>query len=403
MLNFKQTFNIFVAVHFFLNGLLPLYVPVYLIQRGYDLEWVTAFVAVSTVGFLAGLYVWKKWYFNYGLKPIIVASFVAQLCLITSLALFDHVFWLVVSALLYGVVNCFLWTSQRVLFLALMDSLKQASATGRLLGNFQILAVVAIKLGLLVGAFLLAQNSFFTLVALATIVAIGGTAVLVKGAPSSTLWSKKLSIKTNELGLTWRQMLVYRDGYYSSLTFYIDGAFLFAESFFWVISLYFLSQQNIQYLSFLLVALSIILGLVFWLLKNRIDQYDPQKVYWVAVIGYVISWGLRAQTNLEMPHLTMNLFILVIAFLTAFFRLSFNKRLFDNAQRQSPLLYILAKTYGSQMGAMIFFAGVTLGVYLYGGQLSIDSMHLNSLYWPVAGFSGLYILYQLKPKLQSMT
>lgn len=412
MLNIQQTFNVFVAFHFFLNGLLPLYVPVFLIQQGYGLEWVAGFVSVSTVGFLVALYIWKKWYFRYGLKSIVVVSFVVQLCLISSLALFDHVLWLMTSALLYGGVNCFLWTSQRVLFIDLLSSSSNSNAlastlklnepTGRLLGNFQILAVVAIKLGLLIGAYLLAQGSLLTLVGLAALVSIIGALVFIKGVSHSILWASPLNEKSEEVKLTWRRMLAYRDGHYSSLMFYIDGTFLFAESFFWVISLYFLSQQNIQQLSFLLVALSLILGLVFWLLKNRIDGLNPQKVYLGAVFGYVLSWGLRAEISLDMTPYLMNLLILVVAFLTAFFRLSFNKRLFDNAQAGAPLIYLLAKTYGSQVGAMMFFAVVTVGVYLYQVELQTDVLYLNVIYWPLAVFSGLYLFYQLKIKPNTM-
>ena len=409
-LNLKHTFNVFVSVHFFLNGLLPLYVPIFLIQRGYDLAWVSGFVSVSTVGFLAALYVWKKWYFSHGLKPILVASFLAQMCLISSLALLDHKLWLIVSAVLYGVVNCFLWTSQRVLFIDLLSvstrqpipSKNSVEPTGRLLGNFQILAVVAIKLGLLIGAFLLAHDSLGLLVGLAALVSIGAAVSLFKAVSHSILRITLFNEKLNKTTLTWKRMLIYRDRHFSRLMFYIDGAFLFAESFFWVLSLYFLSQQNIQQLSFLLVALSVVLGLVFWLLKNYIDRLNTQKVYLVAVLGYVVSWGLRAHASVDMEPYLINLVILMVAFLTAFFRLSFNKRLFDNSKSESPLAYILAKTYCSQVGAMVFFAGLAAIFYFYSSEFHIGIDHLNVIYWLLTIFSGLYLLYQLKTKPKTL-
>jgi hypothetical protein len=406
MLNLKQTFNVFVAIHFFLNGLLPVYVPVFLIQHGYGLAWVLGFISVCAIGFLVALQVWKKWYFRNGLKPIVAVSFAAQVALICSLVFFDHVVWLMMSALLYGGVNCFLWTSQRVLFAALLsssaepatDSSKSVEPTGKLLGNLQMLAAVAIKLGLLVGAFLLAQELFIVLVGLAIVVVIIGIAVFARGVPNAMLYASKLSPNSENVNLSGRRMLAYRDNHYSSLMFYIDGVFLFAESFFWVLSLYFLSQQNIQQLSFLLVALSMILGLVFWLVKNHIDHSNPQKVYVAAVLGYMISWGLRAEANVEMSPYLMHFVILSVAFLTAFFRLSFNKRLFDNAQSGSPLTYLMAKTYGSQMGVIVAFGVLAASVYYHWFTLQLDTQSLNDLYWPLAMLSGLYLLYQLKAK-----
>ena len=264
-----------------------------------------------------------------------------------------------ISALLYGGVNCFLWTSQRVLFAAILslsaepatDSSKSVEPTGKLLGNLQILAAVPIKLGLLVGAFLLAQELFMVLVGLAIVVVIIGITVFARGVPHVILYASKLSPNSEKVNLSGRRMLTYRDSHYSSLMFYIDGVFLFAESFFWVLSLYFLSQQNIQQLSFLLVTLSMILGLVFWLVKNHIDHFNPQKVYVAAVLGYMISWGLRTEANVEMSPYLMHFVIFSVAFLTAFFRLSFNKRLFDNAQSGSPLTYLMAKTYWLSNGS----------------------------------------------------
>ena len=406
MLNLKQIFNVFVAIHFFLNGLLPVYVPVFLIQRGYGLEWVAGFASISAIGFLLALSVWKKWYFRDGLKPILVASFMFQVGLISSLIFFDHVAWLIVSALLYGGVNCFLWTSQRILFVALLNSpsdflrniSKGVEPTGKLLGDLQILAVVAIKLGLLVGAFLLAQESFLTLVGLAILVAAIGVTKFIRGVPEHILCASELSPNSEQVIFSWKHMLAYRDGHYSSLIFYIDGIFLFAESFFWVLSLYFLSQQNIQQLSVLLVILSALLGLIFWLVKNHIDRFNPQKVYIAAALGYVISWGLRAEMSLETSPYLLHLIIVVVAFLTAFFRLSFNKRLFDNAQKGLPLTYLMAKTYGSQVGVMAFFGVMAISVYLDWNALAFDTQHLYAIYWPLSAFSGLYLLYQLKTK-----
>ena len=92
----------------------------------------------------------------------------------------------------------------------------------------------------------------------------------------------------------------------------------------------------------------------------------------------------------------MHIVVLCVAFLTAFFRLSFNKRLFDNAQKALPLTYLMAKTYASQVGVMVFFGAMAASVYLDWNPLELDTQHLYAIYWPLSAFSGLYLLYQLK-------
>ncbi len=97
------------------------------------------------------------------------------------------------------------------------------------------------------------------------------------------------------------------------------------------------------------------------------------------------------------PYL-MHFVIVSVAFLTAFFRLSFNKRLFDNAQSGSPLTYLMAKTYGSQMGVIVVFGVLAASVHYHWFTLQLDTQNLNVIYRPLAMLSGLYLLYQLKTK-----
>jgi len=396
-----RVFHGFVAVHFFLNGLLPVYIPVVLYQHGYNLAAIAGYISISAVGFLLALRLWQYIFLARGLWPIFIISFAAQACLIAvTLTLFriDYLVVYVISALLYGAVNCLLWTSQRTLFIAVLRQKNTPCGlppTGRLLGNFQIVTVLAIKLGLLVGAFLIAKNALLLVATLALGVAISSVIVLALIVPRSKLHAQQL-LGQNAVPavahLGWKKMLGYRDLHHSRLMFYIDGLFLFAESFFWVFSLYLLSHEDIQQLSILLVTVGILLGFVFWLLKNRIDHIDPQKIYLTAVLCYSMSWVLRATMDVNYSLVITNFSILVIAFATAFFRLCFNKRMFDNAHAGAVLTYLLAKTYASQVGLMLMYGALALA--LYSGWLG--ALGLQGIYWCLAILALAYGVYKLK-------
>jgi hypothetical protein len=58
----------------------------------------------------------------------------------------------------------------------------------------------------------------------------------------------------------------------------------------------------------------------------------------------------------------------------------------------------MAKTYGSQMGAIAVFGELATNVYYHWFTLQSDTKSLNVIYKPPAMLSGLYLLDQLKTK-----
>ena len=109
-------------------------------------------------------------------------------------------------------------------------------------------------------------------------------------------------------------------------------------------------------LGFLVVGLTIMLSLIFWLIKNKIDGLNQYYVFYAAVLLYALSWFFRGTINDQQEEYVIFGSIMLIAFLTSFFRLSFNKLFFDDANKKRPLDFILAKSYLSQGGMVVFFA-----------------------------------------------
>jgi hypothetical protein len=189
--------------------------------------------------------------------------------------------------------------------------------------------------------------------------------------------------------LSLRAVAGFTDRYNSRLIFAIDGIFLYLESYFWLISLFLVVGESFLRLGVLVIVLAVILGILFFLIKNRIDRLDKQTVYVCAVVLYMVSWGLRGTLS-EVMNLSMQLCLLmVVAFCTSFFRLAFNKRFFDTAQKSTLYHYLFMKSYFSQIFLAIGFGLIGLLVSGFTGVSSV----LNICYWLAGLTAGVYLLY----------
>jgi hypothetical protein len=257
--------------------------------------------------------------------------------------------------------------------------------TGNTFGNFQILVVLALKTGILLGSFLLASEYTKSLLLLFLGLSLFGYWLLIR----SLLNAHEFIDEVQPKAFLLTEIIHFKDAYASRLIFIIDGLFLFLESYFWVLSLYLLTQQNLLKLGVLIVVLSLLLALIFFIIKKRIDHINVQRIYVIAVFGYVLSWLLRGQLTLQAEPLILYTGMLLIAFLSSFFRLSFNKRFYDLARVNKPTQYIVYKSYYSQFALIVFFA--LMGVML---STNIEAfLQLQSLYVFIAPLVFAYLLY----------
>ena len=405
MRSLHRGFFQFSAAHSFLIGLLPFFIPILLWQQNLEIKTLSAFIALSGSGFLAALWLWQKLYQRHHWHAIFGLAFLFELTLIGLLI--DgrengySPILLTFSAIISGAYGCFYWTTQRVLFSHISEKKHThqpagTSITGRQFGNFQILVIILLKLGIFVGAFLLEQGHTLLLFSAAAFISITcwfwfyhliATGVF-REVHRSELNPKETTEQPSSL--VDKQSFFYNnDGHHSTPTFYLDGIFLFLESYFWVLSLFLISQQNIMELGLLIITLTLCLSVLFALIKNRIDHFPKQRVYALAVVGYALSWLLRGTMDGTDQGVGLYSMILLIAFLTAFFRLSFNKRFFDHAHKELTLPYLLSKSRLSQFSLVIFYGGLAAWI-----QISATSVSLSTLYYAVTPLALLYILYR---------
>ena len=364
MTGLARTFYLFTGFHSFLLGLLPIFIPAILWDKGLTLSEISYFIALTAVGFLFALYYWDRLRAKQAWGKLISFSFIFQ-SLFVMLLVWDELSLVVtIGALINGAAGCFYWSTQRLLFQAITED----KNTGNTFGNFQILVVVALKVGVLAGSYLLGMEYFIGLLVLSFIVSLLGFNRVNKSLQYFNIKDETIQstdkYKTDPLqqvpAFSLKQILQFKDTYHSKLIFAVDGLFLFLESYFWVLTIYMLTQENVMQLGLIIVGLSVLLALIFLVIKKYIDKANVQYIYRIAVAGYALSWTLRSQFSEEVEGLLLYVGLLSVAFLSNFFRLAFNKRFYDIAREDQPTRYIICKSYYSQFMLIAFFSIIAL-------------------------------------------
>lgn len=380
----NRTFYLFSAIHSFLLGLLPIFIPVILWDKGLNIADISWFIVLSALGFLLALMVWDRLRAKAHWIAIIALSFILQMLLV-ALLVWD-VQWLLLSigALINGAAGCFYWSTQRILFQAITSH----KNSGNTFGNFQILVVFSLKFGILIGSFLLDSEYIKSLILISFSASLFGFYLLITLLKQTETLLGKQQPATFSLSEIW----AFKDQQHSKIIFMVDGLFLFLESYFWVLTLYMLTKESLRTLGILIVVLSVLLAIIFFVIKKVIDSVNAQRIFIFSVWGYAFSWLLRAELGSDASNIVLYGGMLLIAFLSSFFRLAFNKRFYDIASSDRPIYYILCKSYYSQFMLILFFSGIAL-------LASMDKNPLNQLqiiYDLAIPLVFLYFLYGAK-------
>jgi len=343
-----RSFYIFTGIHSFLIGLFPFYIPVYLYTIGLTLNRICFFVAVTGAGFCLALFLWDRLCRRVPFHLWIVCSFFSEILLLSMFFLEKDTFFILVAGLVNGFFNCNFWIIQRLLFVRSTGP----QNSGRNFGNSQIYVFIILKAGILLGGFLLEESGFIALYLISASIVLLSAVVFscclmktdIKGVINQ---SKPISL----LSITR-----FKDGCRSRSVFGIDGVLLYFESYYWLLSLFFIVRENFLQLGLAVIILAILFGFIFLFIKSNIDSLPEQMVYRTAVALYAISWVLRGILSDDINTTFLLVLLLLIAICTALFRLSFNKRFFDNAEKVSPYEYILMKSYFSQFFLALFLS-----------------------------------------------
>lgn len=376
----NSTFYQFLGLHSLLIGIFPFYIPVYLWKQGFGLGDISFFIAMAGIGFCIGLWFWDR------LRLVVSLSALIGLSLVLEIVLLGNVYFLEMSqpillvlGITYGAYNCFYWTTQRALFFDLID----VESSGRKYGNFQIFVGASLQIGIIIGGVLLEKSNFIYLLAVSSAIALIGFFIVTHSRP---LYPRTLS---EHGSLKLRDVLRFSDQEHSKTIFIIDGLFLFAESFFWLITLFLIAHENFVTLGLMVLSLAVIFGILFFILKNTIDKLGKKRVYTLAAVLYAVSWALRAVTNDQLPLDLLYASLVVVAFCTTFFRLAMNKRFYDLAKLTLSHDYLVLKSYYTQFIIVIMFG--LLGMLTH--KVESSAFLLVPIYWALAALSLTYLIY----------
>jgi len=376
----SRTFYQYLGIHSLLIGIFPFYIPVYLWKQGFGIGDVSLFISLAGLGFCCGLWAWDRLRLKVSLSSMIGISLILEIVLLYNVYKLEMDRPVLLAlGVTYGVYNSFFWTIQRALFFDLIDP----ESSGRKYGNFQIFVGALLQAGILVGGFLLEKTNFIYLLWVSGLIALIGFFLVTRTRP---LYPITLSQHSS---LKLKDVIRFSDDECSKLIFIVDGFFLFAESFFWLITLFLLAHESFSNLGVMVLSLAVVFGIMFYLLKNTIDRLGRRRVYLLAVGLYALSWALRAVTHDQLSLQVLYLFLILITFCTTFFRLAMNKRFYDLAKLTRSHDYLVLKSYYSQFSIVLLFGVFGLAAY----QIQDSETLLTPIYWIAAAASLLYFLY----------
>ena len=379
----SRTFNQYLGLHSLLIGIFPFYIPVYLWNQKFGLGDISVFIALAGIGFCCGLWVWDRLRLKISLGQLIALSLILEIILLFNVHLLEmNRPTLLVLGVTYGIYNSFYWTTLRALFFDLID----VESSGRKYGNLQILVGFSLQVGILIGGFLLEQTSLIYMLIVSAVVAVIGYFVVTWNRPGYPI------ILSQHDSLSLKDVVRFKDNENSRLIFLLDGFFLFAESFYWVITLFLLVHESFSRLGIMVLSLAIIFGIIFYLLKNTIDRLGRNRIYRFAVILYALSWAFRALTDDSLSLEVLYLFLVVITFCTVFFRLAMNKRFYDLAKLTCSHDYLVLKSYYSQAAIVVIFG--LMGYWLY--SIEPGAWSLTPIYWISTVFALIYLIYGIR-------
>lgn len=379
----KELYN-FIWIHSLITWMFTFFLPVLLYKTGFSLAEISLFISITWWSFVIFLYIWDVIRYNKWLKTVIYLSFLLEILLII-IALFinDSLLFLVISAVLYWGFNCFSWVTQRVLFIA---NSKKDNVWNNF-WNIQIITFILLKIWIFIWAFLLENNYLYVLLFITAILNIYGMYYFSR----KNFEEEALKQFIEAPILPIKKIVKFKDNLNSKIIFLLDGPFLFFESFFWLITLFFISNQNYTELWLLVILLVLSFSGIFILIKNKVDIISSRNILYFWVLVYFLSWIWRwFLWNIDDKNLLYAL-VLFIAFATSFFRLIFNKQFYHTAKNVDTHNYLLIKSYYSQLSICIVFGVISYILYI--SKLDIN-LGLSITYIIASFFSLFFVLYK---------
>jgi len=277
----QSRFYYFLIIHSVLIGLFPFFIPLFLWRMDFSLAGISFYIAITGFSFCLALFSWDRLHQRLGPCLLFVLSLLLELALLLSAFFAQYDWFIICFGLLSGCFSCLYWMTQRTLFLETITS----KNSGDSFGNLQIVVLIALKIGMLCGGVLLERAGLLSVLSISILIVLLG----LVGLKILAIDLQSFQEPTPLNAVTIKQSFQFKDNYHSRKVFLIDGIFLFLESHFWLLSLFFIADENFTHLSLLVIALGVVFSALFWVTKKVIDQVTGDRLYQFTVLGYALS------------------------------------------------------------------------------------------------------------------
>ena len=348
-----QLFYLFTGIHSIHSGLFIFYIPIFLWLEFHSFAFISLFIGIAGIFFTLSLRVFEHILSKYSLPVLLLSSFLfPSICFFFFLLGIDSFFYIV--SIMYGTYMCWYYTLHRILFIHITTQ----NTTGKTFGSFQVFVFLILKATLLISAFFLEKESCILLFFLSLLFSCIGMIFF---------YFKSFSFQKAQEILHYKIISFKKIRYFlfhsSGFMFVIDGIFLYLESFFWVITLYFIANGNFIYTAALIVILSFFFAIIHWLLKNKIDHISGHMLFQICVFLYAGAWVIRSFIIDISSFIILSIGLVVVTFSTVLFRLTLHKRFYDNARKFPYYEYMIAKSYITQFSLSLFFLLMSLFLF----------------------------------------
>lgn len=339
---YSKLLYLFIFINALISGIFGIFLPVYLFDIGFLFSEVSFFIAISSFSYFLSLFILERIISKFTIKKLMIFTFIAYSLMISIIYLLaESRFFLLMVGILSGIYLSFFLIIQRLLFLNSIEH----SNIGEKFANIQIFVLLVSQIAILLGSYILENFDFKIVYSLSIILLFFSIILISKGNVKNLKFEEQ---KQAYSVMTLNTIFNFTDKYNSKFIFSIDGIFLYLETYFWLLVIFLFLKSNFLSAGIMIILVTLVFYIFYLFIRRIVDKSNLKILFKMAVVFYSLSWILRFFFDLSPDDSISYLLIIIIGFLSMFFRLVYNKAFFKIAKETILARYIFLKSYYSQ-------------------------------------------------------
>jgi MFS family permease len=346
-----------VAIRSFAISMIGIFIPIYLLQIGYQLQevfWFFIVVSLTQIFFaIPAAHIASRFGFKHSIL-FSVLPLILSIAGFYSLEQFSWLFYLV--AVLVGFAGDLYWISYHIDFSLFSDH----DHRGREVGMAQVAALLFHVLGPIMGGYLLVSSGFHILFLMVSVLLVVSVVPLFFTEDRHQPW--KLSLRELFKNQSLRDAVV----------FMAHGIEIGAGLIVWPIFIFYSVLNDYSALGFI-TSLSLFLSLIFTFAVGSVSDGRKRLVLRIGTILNALVWMGR--------YLVQTVF--QVAFVDSLYgasqtliRIPFNAMTYDKANKVDIVKYVVSREIAVHTGRIVLFSGLLFFVPLGGSLIIVGAISL---------------------------